>query len=138
MSIEVGRDFRSVEAWETDLLHMLNGARGPGRGIRIGKNIRFFLLQGFSKEEAAKQLSFEVPKLAAAQRLNAKRNDLAIRRLLNSEILYYKVDIEMTVSNLMIAQLEQTGQQRPGSAIIVPGEKETEKVHPSLITSEST
>lgn len=126
-----GADYSKVEEWKSDLLLMLNGARGPGRGLRIGKNIRFFLLQGHSREEAKRRLAFELPKLAAAEILNRERNDLAIRRLLNSEILYYRVDIEMTVSNLMVAQLEATGQVRPGSAIIVPGEKGAEKEHPS-------
>ena len=127
MQVSIGDDWRSVERWQKDLMRMLNEMRGPGRGVEIGKNIRFWLRKGKTRKEAEKQLALERPMLAAAQMLHRNRRDLAIIRYRDSEVLCFKVDLQMSVSNMMISNMEQTGQLRAESGIIVPGVRGADK-----------
>jgi hypothetical protein len=113
-------DWRRREQYKRDLLLMLGGMRGPGRGVEIGKTLQHFLLKGFTREEAERQLVLEMPMLAAAEQLKDERRDLILIRYKNSEVLAFREDLEASISQDGIKTMLEQGQIREGGKIVVP------------------
>lgn len=124
--ILAGEDWRNREKFKADLLLMLAQCRGPGRGVEIPKHPAHLMRQGKTRVEAEAEIAFWRPMLAAAQQLNNERQDLVIVRYRFSEVLCFRIDLEASVSNVALQDMERTKQVRAKDALIVPGERGVE------------